>query len=118
MKNTFWNHMLGPTDPWLFLACVIFAGAGVFFVLLLGTKLRDKDSPYSPNKFSWNYLWCDNARRIYASALAVILTLRFLPDLMGWNLDPFKALCVGMGWDGILLFIKQKTAILDPKPKP
>lgn len=118
--KSFWNHVIGPTDPALFAACIFFAAIGVFFVLLIGTRLRDKQSPNSPQKFSWAYLWSDNARRIYASAIAVLLTLRFMPEpqLLGWELTPWKALCVGTAWDTILLFVKQKTSILDPKPKP
>jgi hypothetical protein len=111
----FSDYLLGPTPPPLFLACLLFAALGIFLVLLLGTRLRDKNSPYSPAKFDWNYLFSDNAKRIYASILAVVITLRFLPELTGWELDPWKALCVGTAWDGILLWIKQKTSILDPK---
>lgn len=111
----FFRHLLGPTDPAFFAACVFFAGVGVFLVLLIGTRLRDKGSATSPEQFSWAYLWSDNARRIYASAICVLLSLRFAPELFDWELTLFKALCIGLAWDGILLFVKQKTNILDPK---
>lgn len=114
----FWQHVIGPTEPGLFAACIFFAAVGVFLVLLLGTTLRKKDSPDSPITFSWSYLWSDNARRIYASVIAVLVTLRFMPELFSMELKPWTALCVGMAWDTILLVVKQKTAILDPKPKP
>jgi hypothetical protein len=115
----FWNYIIGPTEPALFAACIFFAGMGIFFVLLLGTRLRDKLSPYSPPQFSWQYLWSDNARRIYASIIAVLISLRFLPDLFtGLKLTPLVAFGIGTAWDGIALVIKQKTNILDPKDKP
>jgi hypothetical protein len=109
------QYILGGVDPTFFAACVFFAAVGIFFVLLMGTNLREKNSVNSPERFSWKYLWSDNARRVYASALATLLTLRFMTELTGWELNQWKSLCVGMMWDGIALFIKQKTAILDPK---
>jgi len=112
---TFLNYLLGPTSPALFAACVFFAAIGIFFVLLLGTQLRKPDSPYSPVKFSWSYLWSDNARRIYASVIAVLISLRFYPEIFGKDITPLLAFGVGTAWDGIALFIKQKTSLLDPK---
>ena len=84
-------------------------------MLLMGTKLRDPASVNSPAKFSWAYLWSDNIRRILASILAVYLSLRFMPDLLGWELNEWKALLVGTAWDGIALFLKQKTNWLEAK---
>ena len=112
------NYLTGNTDPTFFLWCLFFAGLGILFVLLMGTRLRDPASLNSPSKFSWAYLWSDNIRRILASVLAVYLSLRFMPDLFGWELNEWKALLVGTAWDGIALFIKQKSNILDPKDKP
>lgn len=115
--NTFWKTIVGSTDPAIFAACILFAGLGVFFVLLMGTKLRSPDSKYSPVKFSWSYLWSDNAKRIYASIIAVLVSLRFMPELFNMELKPLYAFGIGVGWDSIALVIKQKTNILDPKEK-
>ncbi len=112
------NYLTGNTDPTFFLWCLFFAGLGILFVLLMGTKLRDPGSIYSPQRFSWSYLLSDNFKRILASLLAVYLSLRFMPELFGWPVNEWKALLVGMAWDGIALFIKQKSNILDPKDKP
>ncbi len=114
-SKSFIQYVLGPTDPALFFASILFAAIGVLFILLLGTTLRDRKSPHSPEKWSWSYLLSDNAKRIYASIIAVLLSLRFMPELFGWELNPWRAVCVGMTWDTILLVIKQKTSILDPK---
>lgn len=111
----FKTYILGGIDPQLFLSCIIFAAIGVFFVLVSGTALRDKNSLNSPVGFSWRYLWSDNNRRVYASVLAVLITIRFLPEVTGIDLNPFRALCVGLFWDGIALLLKQKTSIFDPK---
>lgn len=113
--NNFLSYLIGPTAPALFAASLVYAGLGILFVLLLGTRLRKPDSPNSPVPFSWSYLWSDNARRIYASLIAVVVTIRFYPDIFGGELDLWKAFAVGTAWDGIALFIKQKTNWLDPK---
>lgn len=113
--DKFFRHLLGPTDPAFFAACIVFAAVGVFLVLVMGTGFRDKKSPSSPEKFSWGYLWSDNSKRIYASAICVLASLRFVPELFNRELTEFRAFCIGMAWDGITFFIKQKTTILDPK---
>lgn len=118
LKSQFFGYLLGNTEPALFAACVVVAAIGIFLVLLTGTRLRDKTSDTSsPQKFSWSYLWSDNAKRIYSSVIATLLTLRFAPELLGFDLTPFHALGIGLAWDGLALLIKQKTAILDPKAK-
>lgn len=111
----FSQYLLGPTDPALFSACVFFAAIGVVLMLLIGTTMRNKDSEQSPLGFSWKYLRSDNAKRIYANVIVVLLALRFTPELFGFDLSVWKALCIGMSSDGIMLIIKQKTSILDPK---
>lgn len=113
----FKNYLTGPTDPGYFLACLFFAGLGIVFILLAGTRLRDPQSQSSPAKFSAAYLWSDNVKRILASLLAVYLTLRFMPEVLGWELSEWKSVLVGCAWDGIALFLKQKTNWLDPKSK-
>jgi len=109
------SPLTGLTDPTLFAWCSFFAGLGILFVLLMGTRLRKPDSIESPSKFSWSYLFSDNFKRILASILAVYLTMRFMPELTGWELNEWKAVIVGCAWDGIALFLKQKTNLLDPK---
>lgn len=111
------KYILGNTDPALFGEALFWATIGVFFVLLIGTRLRDPQSQYSPTHFSWRYLFSDNAKRIYASIIAVLASLRFMPELFGWELSAWKGFVIGMGWDTIALIVKQKTNLLDPKPK-
>lgn len=111
------KYILGGIEPALFGACVIFACLGILLILLMGTTLRSTTAPKSPTEFSWKYLWNDNTKRILASALATLITLRFMTELTGWELSPWKAFVIGTGWDGIALFIKQKTNWLDKKEK-
>jgi len=109
------QQLLGNLDPQLYIASFIAALVGILFVLLLGSTLRSVESKSSPKNFSWSYLLSDNAKRIYLNILAVIITLRFMPEIIGTELSVWKGFIVGTAWDGLALFIKQKTNILDPK---
>lgn len=111
------TYILGDIDPGLFTAAFIFACIGILLTLLLGTTVRDVKSDSSPQHFSWKYLWSDNTKRIIANVICVLLTLRFMPEVMGIELSVWKGLIVGLSWDTLFLIIKQKTSILDPKPK-
>lgn len=107
--------LLGGISPKLFKEALFWAAVGVAFVLLLGTGLRDPQSPNSPEKFSWKYLLSDNSKRIAASIIAVLVTLRFMTEVTGWELSAWRGFMVGTAWDGIALFLKQKTNWLDKK---
>jgi hypothetical protein len=109
------QYILGGVDPGLFGASVFFALIGILVVLLLGTKLRDPNSGTSPVKFSWAYMFSDNAKRIYGNLLCVLVTLRFMPEILNMELKPWYGFVVGTLWDGLFLLIKQKTSLLDPK---
>lgn len=111
------QYLLGGLDPALLAACFIAACVGVLFVLLAGTTLRDPKSESSPTHWSWSYLWSDNAKRIYLNIIAIVVSLRFMTELFGWELTVWKGFVIGTGWDLIALIIKQKTNLLDPKPK-
>lgn len=109
------QYLLGGLDPALYAACFIAACVGVLFILLIGTSLRDPLSANSPAKWSWSYLMSDNAKRIYANIIAIIVSLRFMTELFGWELTVWKGFIIGTGWDAIALIIKQKTNLFESK---
>lgn len=112
----FWTEIIGKeNDPNILGAAFFFAMIGIFITLLLGTYARVPSSPTSPSKFSWSYLWSDNFKRIVATLLMVIVSLRFIHDIFGFELSPWHGFIVGTGWDGLAFIIKQKTKLLDPK---
>lgn len=98
-----------------FLSYAFFACVGIAFTLLAGTLLRDKASVDSPSDFSYSYLIWDNAKRILLSIIAVAVSIRFAPELFGFDMSFFKAFAIGASFDGLALIIKQKTTLLDPK---
>lgn len=113
----FKTYILGDIDPALFGASLVYACLGILLTLLLGTTVRDVHSEFSPDHFSWKYLWNDNTKRLLANFICVPLTLRFMPEVLGVELTVWKGLIVGLTWDTLFLIIKQKTNWLDPKPK-
>jgi len=112
------TYLLGGIEPALFIAGFIAACVGILFTLLLGSTVRDPHSEFSPTHFSWKYLWNDNSKRILANIIAVVASLRFMTELFGWELTVWKGFVIGVSWDFLALIIKQKTNLLDPKPKP
>lgn len=114
--SPFWTEVIGSdNNPSVLGAAFFFALIGIFITLLLGTTARIPASPASPTHFSWSYLWSDNFKRIVATLLMVIVSLRFMPDLFGFQLSSWHGFIVGSGWDGLAFIIKQKTKLLDPK---
>lgn len=111
------EHLLGGIDPGFFAACFIAALVGMTITLLGGTLLRDPNSDSSPKFFSWKYLWSDNLKRILFAILLILSSLRFLPELFNTELTMWGAFSAGIGWDGLLLIIKQKTNWIDPSAK-
>jgi len=112
---TFWERILGSNDHALLAASFIYAIVGHCLILLLGTTLRDPNSPNSPKDFSLKYLLYDNFKRISTVVLLIVVALRFSPDLLGRQLSEFTGFLIGIGLDGIALLLKQKTKIFDPK---
>lgn len=114
--SPFWTQVLGEgNDPATLGAAFLFALIGIFITLLLGTYARTPESPNSPKIFSWAYLWSDNFKRIVATLLMVIVSLRFIHDIFGFELSAWHGFVIGTGWDGLAFIIKQKTRLLDPK---
>ena len=115
MTKSVKSELLGAIDPSLFIAAFIAALVGVLFTLLIGSTLRSVNSKNSPQDFSWSYLLSDNAKRIYANLIIIIVTLRFMPEILGVELSVWKGFIIGASYDALAMIVKQKTKLLDPK---
>lgn len=102
-------------DPAHFAVLAFFALIGAALSLLWQTNKRNPMSVASPVHFSLNFFWCDNAKRVYASAILIYLALRFTPDMIGMPISDWGAVLIGLGNDQLALLIKKKTSLLDPK---
>jgi hypothetical protein len=115
MKKEFIHQLIGDTAPANMAAAFVFSMIGILFVLLMGTTVRNPMSTGSPIKFSWSYLFSDNAKRIMSGILAVMVSLRFAPELFNFQLEAWHGFAIGTLWDSLALAIKQHTNFLDPK---
>lgn len=123
MENYSYIFGLAPTG--LFIAELIFALIGMLMALLGDAQTRDQNSISTPQKFSFWFLIKDNWKTIILSLLAVLITLRFAPLLFSdqfttesldkplgkekWLLGSFF---IGLAFNGLLQFLKDKSAIL------
>lgn len=116
----FLSQITGGVTLGMYAAAFFFGLIGLFVSLLLSTVTRDVKSTRTPEPFSWNFLWCDNYIRIYkGAALTVIvmfLTFRFANELMGARLSMFYALSIGLGFDKVLEYLKNKKKSLPSIP--
>lgn len=117
MKKDILNQLLGPGEPAFFIAGFIFAMFGVVISLLFSSSKRDQANPETPEKFSWLYLIYDNGKRILLAFLLIIVTLRFSNELIGANLTMWGALLIGLGWDRLAAYLKEK-GLFEKNDKP
>ena len=126
MEN--YSYVFGLAPAGLFIAELIFAVIGMLMALLGDATTRDQNSINTPQKFSFWFLIKDNWKTIVLSILAVLITLRFAPLLfsdqfttealdqpMGkekWLLGSFF---IGLAFNGLLQFLKDKSTILKVK---
>jgi hypothetical protein len=105
LSETFNLFMEDLTIPML-LAGSLMAFGGNLFRVVLGATDRDPASTRTPYKFSWRFLFSDNARRFYnstaASILAVFFSLRFSNQLFGTAFSMVFCFLLGFGLDKLI----------------
>lgn len=117
MKKDIISQLLGSGDLGFYIAALIFSMVGVVISLLISSSKRDQTNPSTPNDFSWGYLILDNAKRILLALLLILVTLRFSTELIGANLTMWGALLIGLGWDRLAAYLKEK-GMFEQKSKP
>lgn len=108
------GYLLGSISPAAWIAALIFAITGVAISLLYDSTNRDKNNPRTPDAFNLWFLIRDNVQRILLNALLILMFLRFMPDLIGSPFTMKASLFVGLGFDRLGLFLRQKN-IIDKK---
>jgi len=104
--------LIGDQTAIQFAGLVFFALMGIALSLLIQTTKRDITSMNTPYSFSWSFLFSDNAKRIAASCILVYLSLRFTKDIFNVEINNFFAACIGLSFDRLAQFLKDKTNIL------
>lgn len=116
--NKFYSIVTGETPTDVFLGFGFFAILGIALSLLWHTNKRDPESPCTPTRFSWLFMLRDNGKRILASLITVYVCLRFTPEIFNVTLNDFWAFVIGLGFDKLSEYVKEKTSLLDVKRKP
>lgn len=111
----FTSTLLGGQSSSVFFALVFFALLGALLSLLLQTTNRDIWSSNTPKIFSWQFFLSDNWKRIVTGAILIYISLRFAPELFGWEITNFYALVIGFGNDKLAQIVKDKTNLLGQK---
>ena len=95
-----------------FVVSLVFALIGVIISLLIHASNRDKDSVRTPYKWSWLFLFSDNAKRLLLNLILIIIALRFYPELFGKEITQWSSLLLGVSFDKIAELLRNKN-ILD-----
>lgn len=107
----FISKILGDIPAIDFMVLWFFALVGVAIRLLIDVQGRDKLSFRTPYRFSWNWLWLDNARRILATVLLIFVSLRFCEEVFGVAISPWIAVLIGLISDRLAGYLKDKNIL-------
>lgn len=107
----FLNYLLGPLDAPLFFALFLLALLGMAVGLLVHSTNRTPDKGASPVNFDVPYLVRDNRQRTLLSIVLIVVTLRFFKELTSYEINPFHAFLIGMGYDKLGELLRNKNII-------
>lgn len=120
-----YSYLFGAVPTGLFFMMLFFSAIGVFMALLIDSQKRDQNSPATPTKFSFLFLLKDNWKTIVLTFFAILCTLRFAPLLfpdqfssealanpLGAEKWLFGSLLIGLGYNTLLQFLKEKSDLL------
>ena len=128
--ETNYTLLLGFIPGMFFLAMLFFSSIGVAIALLIDATKRDQNSKDTPVKFNGWFLIKDNWKPIVQTFLAILVSLRCAGSLfpeqftdsdlaspMGKEKWLFGSLLIGLLYNSLLQYIKQKADILKTKRK-
>lgn len=105
--NKFLEQMLGTNDVPTYLAWFVFAFIGAFTAILIRAKAKYKNSSNTPVKWSWSFLFKDNAINLLLGFLVTFIFLRFSQETLKVEPSAWIALLVGATNNELsLLFLK------------
>lgn len=112
--NEIVNYFLGGVDINFLIAFYVMAIIGVFlsFLLHFSKKKKKRKETGTEKKFSWWFLFLDNAVRFTTSVICLFVIVRFYSKLqLPVELDMFLAFTCGMTIDRLIIFVRKKTSI-------
>ena len=110
--NDFITSISGGYSLGMWLAFLFFAVLGAIAFSWMEVDNRDQKSPKTPRKFSFRFLFRDNARRYLVTAILIYVQFRFFKEINGQPLTEYVCFLIGFGADGIAAFGKKNTKVL------
>lgn len=104
----FWAVIIGPGHIGAFLGFIVIAYLCAFVSLLWEASDRDLQSPNSPVRFSWAFLFSANLKRIIANLVLVPLMVRWLYPKFSIEAMVLTAMLIGICFDRLFMFLKNK----------
>lgn len=116
MKQELLSYLIGEGSVAQLIAALLFAHFAAFVAYLYRVSKRDPQSPRTPFRFSWEFFWCDNSRRILRTILSIFLLVRFSREFLGAEQTMYGSVLIGLASDrlGKLMARKSKAHIPDP----
>lgn len=74
-------HLLGNKQVSFYAAAMIFSSLGIMVSIYYSSTKRDKDNPFTPDKFSLLFLMWDNMKRFFVGCIVLFLLFRFTPEM-------------------------------------
>lgn len=103
----FWSVIIGEGPLGAFLGYIVVAYVTGLVSLLLETSNRDITSSNTPIKFSWEFLWAANWKRIFANFLAVPLLIRVSYQYIGTEMMILASIGIGALIDQAAIYLKK-----------
>lgn len=110
--ETLRTELLGNLSVVSFQVYLIYAYFGVILNVISDIIRRKPDSSSSPKKFTFQYWWEDNWRRLLISIVLVPIAVLVAEEFMDSPLTKLEALGIGLAAEHLLELIKRKTKIL------
>lgn len=111
IKEAF-DIVLGGKSGGYYIAGFIFCFMAIVLSLYISSKKRDPQSPRTPAKFSWTFLFWDNAKRIVATLIVIFILFRIfdlseIPGMLGVGFG------VALGLDQIIEWMMRKFDFME-----
>lgn len=117
MDTSFLTTVFGDTKLGLFFGYFVLAFIGHVMQLLMQATNRNPQSDRTPFKFSWNFLFQDNAWQLMKAfamnMIVIFIAIRFAPQILATPLSPFVAIGIGAGLSKLVSKVKVETGIDD-----
>lgn len=115
MKQELLSYLIGEGSIAQLIGALIFGHFAAFVLYLYRVQKRDPQSPRTPFKFSWEFFWCDNSRRILRTVFSIFLLVRFSREFLGAEQTMYGSVLIGLASDrlGKLMARKAKAHIPD-----